>query len=418
MAAGIPEQVCLKANWSGLRTGEICEREARFYHLISKGLDCPVPKTYYADWDGDGWGNGIVVMEDLAIAPGAFGASSDHLGVDAVASAVESLALVHGALWGDARLESFDWLAPSMGTDNDTEQVIQFWHYIWYNLTDPAYEAVVPRWVYDTPEVMNHVLDELAAYERERPGPRCLVHGDAHQGNSFLRADGERVWVDWQLVRKGSPWRDVSYLVIGALTVDERRSADRDLVEHYRQRLIATGAKGCPIATTPGNSSCVGPAMARRPGWATSTNGVSVAVSRWSSASSRPAMTTTPSGCSPKASGPVARSCQAREPSDWHRRSRPSSTPASALADPSVCAHPSGWCGEAPHRPLNGRQHSDGVREASRRPWRPTGAASWSASASALRRPIEWMATSTSVASARRAATVQCSQGGAGTGRR
>jgi len=204
VAAGVPERVCLKANWSGLRTGEICEREARFYHLISKGLDCPVPKTYYADWDGDGWGNGIVLMEDLAVSPGAFGASSDHLGVDAVASAVESLALVHGALWGDARIESFDWLAPSMGTDNDTEQVIQFWRYIWYNLTDPAYEAVVPRWVYDRPEVMNHVLDELAAYERERPGPRCLVHGDAHQGNSFLRADGERVWVDWQLVRKGS----------------------------------------------------------------------------------------------------------------------------------------------------------------------------------------------------------------------
>jgi hypothetical protein len=251
VAAGLPEQVCLKANWSGLRTGLICEREARFYHLISAGalqdrLDCPVPRAYFADWDDDGWGNGIVVMEDLAVSLGEFGASDDHLGIDGVAQGLESLALVHGAMWGDPRLEAFAWLCPSMGTENDTEQVIQFWHYIRFNLTDPEYEAVVPRWVYDTPGLMNHVLDELSAYERELPWPKCLVHGDAHQGNSFLRTNGERVWVDWQLVRKGSPWRDVSYFIVGALTVEERRASDRDLVEHYRQCVIATGAQGVP----------------------------------------------------------------------------------------------------------------------------------------------------------------------------
>jgi Phosphotransferase enzyme family len=261
VAAGLEEQVCLKTNLSGLRTGPICEREARFYDLAlrdpggrgdggSVAGALPVPRAYFADWDvderGNGSGNGLVLMEDLAVSPGAFGASDDHLGVDAVANGLESLALVHGALWADPRLERWDWLAPSMGTDNDSEQVIQFWHYIWFNLTDPEYEAVVPRWVYDDPGLMNHALDELSAYELSLPAPRCLVHGDAHQGNSFLRAGGERVWVDWQLVRRGSPWRDVSYFVLGSLTVEERRAADRDLVEHYRQCLLATGAAGVP----------------------------------------------------------------------------------------------------------------------------------------------------------------------------
>jgi hypothetical protein len=246
IAAGIPEQVCLKSNWSGMRTGLICEREARFYHLIREGLSCPVPKVYFADWDADGGGNGIVMMEDLTVSPGAFGASTDHLGIDGIAAGLESLAVIHGALWGSPQLQAFDWLSPSMGTENDTEQVIDYWHYIWFNLTDPEYEAVVPKWVYEKPELMHHVLDELSAFERELPGPQCLVHGDAHQGNSFLRANGERVWVDWQLVRKGSPWRDVSYFLVSGLTVEERRSADRDLVEQYRQRLIATGAQGVP----------------------------------------------------------------------------------------------------------------------------------------------------------------------------
>jgi len=251
VAAGIPERVCLKSNWSGLRTGEICEREARFYHLVSTThrdrFAGAVPHAYYADWDGAGAGNGVVMMEDLGESPGAFGSSSDHLGVDGVAAGLESLAVLHGALWGSPATDA-PWLAQSMDTENDTEQVIQFWNYIWFNLTDPDYEQAVPRWVYEHPELMNQALDELSAYERERPGPKSLVHGDAHQGNSFLRRNGERVWLDWQLVRAGSPWRDVCYFIVGGLTVDERRSADRDLVEHYRDRLVATGAQGVPAA--------------------------------------------------------------------------------------------------------------------------------------------------------------------------
>jgi hypothetical protein len=245
-AAGLPEHVCLKANWSGMSTGDITELEARFYHLLRAGLSFPVPDAYYADWDDDGKGNGIVVMEDLARSPGAFGASDDHLGVDAVAAGLESLARIHAALWGDTRLASWRWLQPNMRTANDNEQVVLYWNYIQFNLTDPAYEAVVPRWVYDAPELMNHALDELAAFEHQLPGPRCLVHGDAHQGNSFLRADGPRVWVDWQLVRRGTPLRDVEYFVVSSLTVDERRRADRDLVEHYRQALAAAGADPVP----------------------------------------------------------------------------------------------------------------------------------------------------------------------------
>jgi len=224
----------------------ICEREARFYHLLREGLRVPVPHTYYADWDDDGRGNGLVVMEDLGMSPGVFGSSDDHLGVDGVAAGLEALAVIHGAMWDDPRLDAWPWLAPSMGTENDTEQVIDYWNYISFNLTDPAYQAVVPKWVYDRPEVLNHALDELSAWERELKGPRCLVHGDAHQGNSFLRAGGQRLWVDWQLVRKGSPWRDVCYFLVSSLTVSERRAFDRDLVEQYRKRLVATGATGVP----------------------------------------------------------------------------------------------------------------------------------------------------------------------------
>ena len=247
LAAGLPNRMCLKSNWSdGIKTGDICEREARFYHLMGADLDAPLPRSFYADWDGDGGGRGVVVMEDLTPSDGRFGNSGDHLGVDGVAEGIESLAALHGALWGSGRLDQQQWLPRSMDTPVDTEQVVRIYNYIALNLEDPAYQAVLPSWAYETPEQLNHLLDELSAYEQKQLGPLCLVHGDAHQGNSYLRADGKRLWLDFQLVRKGTPWRDVSYFLLGALTVEERRAHDSEFIKLYREKLISTGAQGVP----------------------------------------------------------------------------------------------------------------------------------------------------------------------------
>ena len=41
-AAGIPRNVCLKANWSeGFESGNVCELEARFYAFMSGKLNAP-----------------------------------------------------------------------------------------------------------------------------------------------------------------------------------------------------------------------------------------------------------------------------------------------------------------------------------------------------------------------------------------
>lgn len=251
IAAGIPPQVCIKSNWSdGFESGDICELEARFYHLMRDQLQAPVARSAYADWDDDGGGRGIVVMEDLGSADGSFGHSTDQLGVDGVARGLESLATLHGALWDSPVLRAQTWLPTSMDTPVDTEQVLRNYNYIALNLAKPSYRAFLPPWMLETPEHFAHAFDELAEFARTQPGPRCLVHGDAHQGNSFLRANGERVWHDWQLVRQGQPWRDVNYFMLGALTIAERRASAADLLRHYRAALIATGARDVPDADT------------------------------------------------------------------------------------------------------------------------------------------------------------------------
>lgn len=251
IAAGLPRRLCLKSNWSdGFESGDICELEARFYHLMRDQVQAPVTRSYFADWDDDGGGRGIVVMEDLGSADGQFGNSTHHLGVDGVAAGLQSLAVLHGALWDSPLLREQTWLPTSMDTPVDTEQVLRMYNYIALNLAKPAYQAFLPRWILETPERFAHAFDELADFARTQPGPRCLVHGDSHQGNSFLRSNGERVWHDWQLVRQGQPWRDLTYFMLGALTIEERRASAAHLIRHYREALIATGARDVPDQDT------------------------------------------------------------------------------------------------------------------------------------------------------------------------
>ncbi|WP_313053534.1 phosphotransferase [Pseudomonas lopnurensis] len=244
-AVGIPRHVCLKSNWSeGFESGEICELEARFYQFMRDRPHTPMADSYFCDWDDDGGGRGVVVMEDLALAPGQFGHSTHHLGVDGVAKGLESLASLHAALWGSAELDAQRWLPVSMEHPIDCDQLLRNYNYMRLNLRKPEYHAFLPGWLYETPELFAQAFDELAAFELRQDSPRCLVHGDSHQGNSFLRDNGERVWLDWQLVRKGRPWRDIAYFMLGALTVEERRASAGELLRHYRETLIGLGADG------------------------------------------------------------------------------------------------------------------------------------------------------------------------------
>jgi aminoglycoside phosphotransferase (APT) family kinase protein len=144
-------------------------------------------------------------------------------------------------LWGSSVLDKQAWLHRSMDTPVDSDQVLRNWNYAAHNLAKDSYRQVLPGWIYETPELLCYAFDELAHMERELPGALCLVHGDSHQGNSFLRANGECVWMDWQLVRKGHPWRDIVYFMLGALTIEERRNSAEDLLRHYREALVRSG---------------------------------------------------------------------------------------------------------------------------------------------------------------------------------
>src|SRR6202012_1788555 len=70
--------------------------------------------------------------------------------------------------------------------------------------------------------------------------PHTVMHGDAHPGNMYFR-DGEAGLLDWQAVRRGHPSRELAYTLITSLAPEARPTAQRELLDVYRQALAAAG---------------------------------------------------------------------------------------------------------------------------------------------------------------------------------
>ncbi len=249
VAAGLPASLCMKSNWSGAFANvDIHALEARFYHFMVHELKVPTATCYYADWDDDGSAQGLIVLEDLHDRGGRFGHSLNASGVAMIESNLQGLARLHASLWNSDKISKANapWLQTQMATPVDSDQVRIMWQWIEANLAEPGFRAVAPRHYLNDPRKVERAFDRLGEIERAYDAPYCLTLGDCHQGNTYILPDGERLWLDWQLVRRGRPWRDLTYFVVGALTVEERRAHHRDLVKQYREHLIATGAQGIP----------------------------------------------------------------------------------------------------------------------------------------------------------------------------
>ena len=59
-----------------------------------------------------------------------------------------------------------------------------------------------------------------------------MIHGDTHIGNLFFD-QGRTGFLDWGVIKASAPLRDVSYFLALALSIDDRRTHERELLRHY-----------------------------------------------------------------------------------------------------------------------------------------------------------------------------------------
>ncbi len=218
--------------------------EVRAFNEVVPGTGIEAP-TVYASALGERPDLFYIFMDDL-VAQGAFCPNvTKPLSVDHVAKLIAQLAKLHVTYWESPRMEgdlawtsqankgpSKDFLRESTGpTLFDIEFAV------------PFKAAILNSAGLDVPALQKAFFLRQRALKKM---PQTIVHGDAHPGNIYVKADGSVGMIDWQLVRK-APWtHDISYLIAGALSTEDRRAFERELLAGYRQNLIDLALEQVP----------------------------------------------------------------------------------------------------------------------------------------------------------------------------
>ncbi|BAX93014.1 phosphotransferase [Mycobacterium shigaense] len=239
---GVPESVFVKV---GARTaatrlmgelGRLGHTEVRFYSQLAPEVP-GVPEAYGTAFDP--WtGRYLVVLEDLPESC-VFPDTLHPLSTDQAGLIVELLATVHGTFWERVRQHGRGPLAWLYTPSGDVTSL----------LTGSLMKASIKRLAERTSIPVEHgrfIADNYrAAAALIDTSPNTVMHGDAHPGNMYFR-DGEAGLLDWQAVRRGHPSRELAYTLITSLTPDDRRSAQRELLDVYRRALAANGGPDLP----------------------------------------------------------------------------------------------------------------------------------------------------------------------------
>lgn len=213
--------------------------ESGFYRRIRPELDMEAPWAYHAAFDPRSY-RSLFVLEDVVATKGAtFGNPLTRVLDRAMAEdMVGQLAIYHGAYWDSPRLRTdFDWLLTG-------EQ----WHTTMNNMinTGRMFRNGLARGAEVMPAELRSRQDELwpglfRAMALHADTPQTLLHADVHAGNWYVTGDGRMGLYDWQCTLRGNWALDFAYAIMSALTIEQRREWERDLLEFYLDRLRAAG---------------------------------------------------------------------------------------------------------------------------------------------------------------------------------
>lgn len=242
-AYGLPPSVWLKGGFEGRAFGNAASfvYESRFFSDWAPLLPLNMPKAYYAGVDPTGE-QGLVIIEDLDLRGATYGRSTKPLTPAQAAAVLDVRAQCHAALWQSPEIAKLRTYADRFAGAN---------HWI-AEMTKPG---VYERWI-DTPRFMHvpKTLHDPHAYARgmnalygfTARGAQCFNQGDSHVGNVFFEADGTPGLLDWQAYIRCNGMVDTAYFLIGAITIDDRRRHERELIKGYLESLRKHGVASPP----------------------------------------------------------------------------------------------------------------------------------------------------------------------------
>lgn len=200
--------------------------------LFASGVLLPLDHpTVYAALIDEERSDFLMIMEDVVARGGDPRDSTRPMTVEQAAAGVRGLARLHSAYWGD-RLTgnpALGWVEPFVAFEGMQYAPLHI-------ARERLGESVAAEILALNGEEL--FIDIWARYIGTlTTSPQTLLHGDPHIGNTYVLPDNDVGFLDWQMVRRGNWSLDLGYFLQGALTIEERRRSERELLQEYRDAL-------------------------------------------------------------------------------------------------------------------------------------------------------------------------------------
>jgi hypothetical protein len=231
--AGLPSSVFCKASYdlaNRLNLG-LCgaaHGETMFYTRIRALLDIEAPRALYADYDPQSFAS-LVMLEDLT-GEVEFCTDKTEIGWDRAAGMVALMARYHAQMSEHPGLRTRRFGLPTLPE-------------FWQNIEDLVFMKessnrgflaaadVIPEGVFRRfPEVWASTKRAIALHDTL---PHTLLHSDVHLKNWYVRGADRMGLGDWHCSCAGNWSRDFAYATSVALTPENRRRWETDLLRLY-----------------------------------------------------------------------------------------------------------------------------------------------------------------------------------------
>jgi len=239
--AGLPTALFCKASQDlanrmvlGISSGAYVE--TTFYASIRPLLDIEAPRAYYSRFDPETF-NSLIVLGDITDEVTEFCSHQTRMTRARAESQMSLLARAHGTCYSDSRAKAE---LDRIGTWPEFfERTLGFGIKDGSNKGFLSAEEVIPPSLYRRFEEIWPAT--LQSVELHNHLPLTLAHGDVHLKNWYVAGNGEMGLGDWQCASRGHWGRDVAYAIATALSTDDRRAWERELLAFYLDRLQAAG---------------------------------------------------------------------------------------------------------------------------------------------------------------------------------
>lgn len=242
LAAGLPAAVFCKAaetlnNRLVLGVSGAALTETNFYNKLRPRLDIEAPTSLYAQFDAKTYAS-LIMLHDLS-GEVEFCDERTDMNWERATSLVTTLAKLHSRFYQSSEL----------GTDKIS---FRTWHKWWRDMMvaspkfadscDIAFgdsEALMPARLFRRrDEIWPATTLSVARHEEL---PHTLIHCDVHLKNWYITRDNVMGLSDWQIASIGHWSRDYVYATTTALTVENRRKWEKELLLVYLDKMAELG---------------------------------------------------------------------------------------------------------------------------------------------------------------------------------